>query len=1288
MLTVAATLKLLFWHPSYQNVPFPSDVVLKDLPAQITDIAGMTGKERRALLAEAGVNSKLVLPFLRAMQHLTALHGRETVEDPMYPCHRLRSPQHWSPAGEMYYTPLLGHAMSLSDETGSCSVPVNAAVSSSGIAGPAAAQVLNGVLKGSASNASLTQNGPSYVGLLNQGSTCYLNSLLQALYHLSRFRSVIYNIATQEETPQAPSSQANGGGGASKSIPLALQRLFCRLQQAAGPVPTTELTGSFGWSDADSFIQHDIHELTRILLDNLEAKLEKASNTAGTPPKGGEQQHLNGATAKPGNAIRDMFQGVQQNYIKVSEENYCGTRDEQFYDIQLVVKGNRNIYESFDAIIAPEILDGKNKYCLEREGKKSYHRAEKGVLFERFPPVLLLHLARFDFDYEKGEMAKVLSRWDYYDRIDLSKYVAQSERDAPHPPGYFTYRLHSVLVHSGSDARFGHYYCFVNTRRTEDATDGVSIDPTEASNVVEGGTQWFKFNDETVSKASLKDVFGANFGGYKLNYWGAEVPHTASGYLLIYLRESDIRQFMSPVPIDDVPPHVVDQLTGELEQESRLRHERAEAHLYGKIHFTSSEDLEDQPMLLVNQAPCLQFPAHRTLRALLTDEASSTFLPFARKQFAGDEHSDVVLFTVYTLDGEGTMNPTKRLGRRITPHSAVKDFCAENETFVSGSRQGCVFVAPLSGESSGLLATLNPDRLKKLNERNELHLTHHKFYDPFELKIKYVDSLLLPADEPVTSLEQYVMKSTLKRGFLSSKGKVPRLRVSLEENGPRFVEVTSHYGMYPRSGEIFVWQEVIEEPERQDQVLFKTLDEFLGFHRHRVPVEVRLLQHPTFPVLCNTELSTEMTYDQLQRFVASKLHSTVGAASLSANDSSNLDHSTSQELLPTATAAAAVVPAAIANLTLPKSHDCIRFSRHNPDTNYPYFMKNRKSNGTTLKILLTVSNHNRMNQIVYFEICPFPVSEIETSNSFQFEMWQHLGGGKYTTSQHWLLLPEPSKFSMEELFACVVESVKGKSTNAHDEKQQQLALLPPPITSKDIRIVDVWKSKIYNVYDLNVPITTRFEESAEYRIEVAPRPIAGYPKDQQILLHVAHFTRTLSGGAGGSTTSPNSGKVTTHSDPFSVFLLLSDTLKTVRERIWLQLGLTEQQMEDWKLSIVHCGRTADVTPDVPIGEQLMAFARSALTKPHDSSKNSYYEPPAEPTSPHRFTDPQVNGAAPKKDTSYLHTIGGGAGPLCIFQGNQRDGTYIAYLGLEHAISLSAKRGVKAREERGGLRIHN
>lgn len=34
-----------------------------------------------------------------------------------------------------------------------------------------------------------------YVGLKNQGATCYMNSLLQTLYHIPYFRKVLFQIS-------------------------------------------------------------------------------------------------------------------------------------------------------------------------------------------------------------------------------------------------------------------------------------------------------------------------------------------------------------------------------------------------------------------------------------------------------------------------------------------------------------------------------------------------------------------------------------------------------------------------------------------------------------------------------------------------------------------------------------------------------------------------------------------------------------------------------------------------------------------------------------------------------------------------------------------------------------------------------------------------------------------------------------------------------------------------------------------------------------------------------------
>jgi ubiquitin C-terminal hydrolase len=58
-----------------------------------------------------------------------------------------------------------------------------------------------------------------YVGLMNKGATCHLNSLLQAFFHLPALRSIVCQILLGER----------------KSIPFNVQRLFYNMQFAAGP---------------------------------------------------------------------------------------------------------------------------------------------------------------------------------------------------------------------------------------------------------------------------------------------------------------------------------------------------------------------------------------------------------------------------------------------------------------------------------------------------------------------------------------------------------------------------------------------------------------------------------------------------------------------------------------------------------------------------------------------------------------------------------------------------------------------------------------------------------------------------------------------------------------------------------------------------------------------------------------------------------------------------------------------------------------------------------------------
>lgn len=60
----------------------------------------------------------------------------------------------------------------------------------------------------------------------------------------------------------------------SGSIPLALQCLFYKIQHSDNSVATKELTKSFGWDSYDSFMQHDVQELNRVLCEKLENKMK------------------------------------------------------------------------------------------------------------------------------------------------------------------------------------------------------------------------------------------------------------------------------------------------------------------------------------------------------------------------------------------------------------------------------------------------------------------------------------------------------------------------------------------------------------------------------------------------------------------------------------------------------------------------------------------------------------------------------------------------------------------------------------------------------------------------------------------------------------------------------------------------------------------------------------------------------------------------------------------------------------------------------------------------------
>ncbi|GIY89443.1 ubiquitin carboxyl-terminal hydrolase 7 [Caerostris extrusa] len=351
-----------------------------------------------------------------------------------------------------------------------------------------------------------------YVGLKNQGATCYMNSLLQTLFFTNKLRKAVYQIPTESDD-------------SSRSVALALQRVFYELQFSDKPMGTL-----------DSFMQHDVQELCRVLLDNMESKM-KGTCVEGTIPR--------------------LFEGKMTSFLRCKHVNYTSSRKEPFYDIQLNVKGKKQvIIESFKDYCATETLDGENKYDA---GEYGLQEAEKGIFFSSLPPVLHLHLLRFQYDPLTDQNIKINDRFEFPEQLNLEEFLKNEEESSP-----AVYTLHAVLVHSG-DNHGGHYVVFINPK---------------------GDGKWCKFDDDVVSRCSKQEAVDHNFGG---NEDDITVKHCTNAYMLVYIKDSVIADVLQPVTEQDIPDQLVERLSEERRQETLRRKERNEAHLYMTVQVVTSD---------------------------------------------------------------------------------------------------------------------------------------------------------------------------------------------------------------------------------------------------------------------------------------------------------------------------------------------------------------------------------------------------------------------------------------------------------------------------------------------------------------------------------------------------------------------------------------------------------------------------------------------------------------------------------------------------------------------------
>ena len=227
--------------------------------------------------------------------------------------------------------------------------------------------------------------------------------------------------------------------------------------------------------------------------------------------------------------------------------HWLGSRQESFLKVELIIRGKESIEDSLDELVKGELMDGDNKIMCDvcNEKKATIRRTCFGVL----PNLLILHLKRFDLDFQTFETVKLNNRISFPTNINVFKYTKEGmdveERRArrkdkeinkgldddmnsasrattsgtqrgtrsksissaqdndvsmDHDPEDdegpdetdFEYKLQGVLVHAGA-AQGGHYYSFIR-------------DPKDVD-------KWYRFDDDDVTPFNPDQIAPNCFGG-------------------------------------------------------------------------------------------------------------------------------------------------------------------------------------------------------------------------------------------------------------------------------------------------------------------------------------------------------------------------------------------------------------------------------------------------------------------------------------------------------------------------------------------------------------------------------------------------------------------------------------------------------------------------------------------------------------------------------------------------------------------------------------------------------
>ncbi|PVG04291.1 cysteine proteinase [Serendipita vermifera] len=315
-------------------------------------------------------------------------------------------------------------------------------------------------------------------GFLNLGATCYMSVILQCFLHNPLLRN--YFLSDKHNTQLCEQQNC---------MCCELDQLFTEtFAKPSFSGPTPEAPAGTGpplgplsllrttWensNDIAGYAQHDAHEYFIALLNQLHHGCPGSTNEASCNC-----------------SIHQIFAGKLQSDVKCGKCGHVNPTVDPMLDISLELKGiqegkGTTLASCLRRFTGQEKLQPKAYTCSQCHSLSS--EATKQLSIKKLPPVLCIQLKRFE---HKSSASKIDIPVKFPVVINMTPYttaaIGMRDKDAaPRDLDALNYELFGVINHEGQ-LNTGHYTNFARHQ-----------------------SEWYRFDDEKVTHATLKEVLNS-----------------------------------------------------------------------------------------------------------------------------------------------------------------------------------------------------------------------------------------------------------------------------------------------------------------------------------------------------------------------------------------------------------------------------------------------------------------------------------------------------------------------------------------------------------------------------------------------------------------------------------------------------------------------------------------------------------------------------------------------------------------------------------------------------------